>query len=160
MWLSKMSGNHSEKGFWMHQELTRIFRVPTEIWKQNSMTFPWLNCCFPWLPFWHGFQNQTRYDGLHLPSQPSVPPTILLMTCTSIIISIWAVSDQGTIFVSPTPKIQNYLEHKLMQFHDFSMTFHKFSKFPDFSLTFHDHKFFQDFPGFSMTVGTLIIIVV
>ena len=33
-----------------------ICRVPTKIWKQNSMTFPWLICFFPWLPFSHGFR--------------------------------------------------------------------------------------------------------
>ena len=31
-------------------------RVPTKIGKQDSMTFPWLICFFPWLPFSHGFR--------------------------------------------------------------------------------------------------------
>ena len=31
-------------------------RVPTKIWKRNSMTFPWLICFFPWLSFSHGFR--------------------------------------------------------------------------------------------------------
>ena len=35
---------------------TNTHRVPTKIWKQNSMTFPWLICFFPWFPFSHGFR--------------------------------------------------------------------------------------------------------
>ena len=46
-----------------------VCRVPTKIGKQNSMTFPWLICFFPWLPFSHGFR--CGYDCVSQHAQQS-----------------------------------------------------------------------------------------
>ena len=44
-------------------------RVPTKIWKWNSMTFPWLICFFPWLSlsFSHGFRYGYDSVSQHAP---------------------------------------------------------------------------------------------
>ena len=78
-----------------HTQTGYTFRVPTKIWKQNSMTFPWLICFFPWLPFSHGFrygydcisqharQSQTR--KLPQPQEQAIPwlfHDILLLSMT------------------------------------------------------------------------------
>ena len=86
-------------------------RVPTKIRKQNSMTFPWLICFFPWLPFSHGFRYgydcvsqqawQTQTRMLPQPWKEAIP---------------WLFHDFWEIFI----------------FQDFSMTFHDNIFFQDF----------------------------
>ena len=55
-------------------------------------------------------------------------------------------------------EVESCYSHENKQFRDFSMTFWESFTFQDFSMNFHDSNFFQDFPGFSMTVGTLMIV--
>ena len=54
--LQKLRAKHSSSKHSTVIIIIIIHRVPTKLWKQNSMTFPRLICFFPWLPFSHGFR--------------------------------------------------------------------------------------------------------
>ena len=103
-----------------------ILRVPTKIWKQNSMTFPWL--FHDWFASFHDSHSRMISDTV-----------------------IWLSHN-----MHGDHKLESCHSHENKQFHDFSMTssyfpwlFGKFSyskTFPWLSMTAIFSRIFQDIP--------------